>query len=231
LVTPEEIAGARFLDIGCGSGLSMLAATELGAGAVEGFDIDPNSVAATRTLFVRAQRPCAVQVGSVFDPPVKGGYDIVHSWGVLHHTGDMWQAIARAADLTRPGGLFIVALYRRTLACPAWRVEKRLYTRSPRWLQGVISGLYKAAFFTALTLTGRNPRAYIRDYHSRRGMSWRHDVHDWLGGYPYESVSPVELERFMVARGFHVIRRRVSPGGLGLFGSGCDEFVWKRNNG
>ena len=38
-------------------------------------------------------------------------FDIVYSWGVLHHTGDVWHAIENAASRVKPGGIFYIALY------------------------------------------------------------------------------------------------------------------------
>src|SRR5436305_9561344 len=40
----EEISGRSFLDVGCGSGLSSLAAVRCGASRVHSFDYDPASV-------------------------------------------------------------------------------------------------------------------------------------------------------------------------------------------
>ena len=124
LFADGELVNASFLDIGCGSGLSMLAAKELGAATVHGVDIDPNSVQASQSVLT-AHCPggdWSVRVKSVFDldPDRDGRYDIVHSWGVLHHTGDLWPAIKSAAALVKPGGLFAVALYRKTPMCGFW---------------------------------------------------------------------------------------------------------------
>jgi SAM-dependent methyltransferase len=232
LLPPDEITGASFLDIGCGSGLSMLAASALGAGQVEGIDIDPMSVEATRALFAKAGRPCRARVDSVFDlEPSPTGFDIVHSWGVLHHTGDMWAAIDRAAALVAPGGLLALALYRKTALCGAWTVEKKIYTGASPATQGMIAAAYKGLFGLGLLVSGRWPPRYFQDYRTHRGMNWRHDVHDWLGGYPYESVTPQALGAFLRPRGFELRRQFVKPGGLGLFGSACDEFVWRRASG
>jgi 2-polyprenyl-6-hydroxyphenyl methylase/3-demethylubiquinone-9 3-methyltransferase len=98
LVTPAEINGRQFLDIGSGSGLSALAAARMGAG-VCCTDIDPDSIEATRTLLGHHLPSDAwtAEVVSVFDLGDRK-YDIVHSWGVLHHTGDMWRAIEKAAQ-------------------------------------------------------------------------------------------------------------------------------------
>lgn len=226
-----ELNGCRFLDIGCGSGLSALAASQLGARNVTGIDLDPNSVAAARDLTARHGKggDLSFAVKSVFNLDGAEQYDIVYSWGVLHHTGAMWKAMEQAAAAVAPGGLFAIALYRRTPICQFWKVEKRLYTQAPPAVQRAMAAIFKAAFIAGLLAQGRNPRAYIANYRSARGMDWHHDVHDWLGGYPYESVEPNEVKAFFARQGFDPVRSfEHPPRALGIFGSHCDEFVARR---
>ena len=59
-------------------------------------------------------------------------------------------------------------------------------------------------------------------------MDFFHDVHDWLGGYPYESISFSEIKKFMKENNFKMIRSFQVKEQLGLFGTGCDEYVFKR---
>jgi SAM-dependent methyltransferase len=230
LFPADELRGRDFLDIGCGSGLSMLAALRLGARSVTGIDIDPNSVEAARVLLSRhaAANAWRADVASVFDyvPHRESTYDVVHSWGVLHHTGDMWPAVRKAAALVAPRGHLALALYRKTPLCGFWRVEKKIYSRSPKPVQAVIAAFYRGVYKLALMSTGRSPARYIRDYKSARGMSWMHDVHDWLGGYPYESVTPQEVYAVLAELGFGQVRAFEKSAAIqGLFGSHCDEFV------
>jgi 2-polyprenyl-6-hydroxyphenyl methylase/3-demethylubiquinone-9 3-methyltransferase len=228
---PEgEIRGSRFLDIGCGSGLSALAACRLGAEAVDAVDLDPQSVAATTALLgaFHPQGGWSVRQQSVFDlTAAKGGlYDIVYSWGVLHHTGHMGRAIDAAAAMAGPAGQLAIALYRRTPLCPLWRFEKRFYAHAGPVAQAVVRGLYKLVYRAGLAATGRNPARYIAGYKSARGMDWHHDVHDWLGGYPYESTDPTVVGAQLARLGFTL--RRVfehKAAALGFFGSHCDEYV------
>lgn len=235
LVPAEEINGRRMIDIGCGSGLSMLAALRLGARSVLGVDIDPRSVDAAKELLAR-HHPAgewSVRAASVFDltPDTDGQFDIVHSWGVLHHTGDLWGAIRRAAALVAPGGQLVIAIYRKTPLCGFWRREKRFYSRAGPLTQRIIRLLYQGGYCTALLATGRNPVRYVRDYKSARGMSWPHDTHDWLGGYPYESATPEEIVQCLNDLEFDTRRTHTKPAAArGLFGSHCDEFVFARRS-
>lgn len=55
-----------------------------------------------------------------------------------------------------------------------------------------------------------------------------HDVHDWMGGYPYESTTAAEVEAFMAQRGFELQKAvpwRVRLGGM--LGSGCSEYMFR----
>jgi 2-polyprenyl-6-hydroxyphenyl methylase/3-demethylubiquinone-9 3-methyltransferase len=58
-------------------------------------------------------------------------------------------------------------------------------------------------------------------------MDFSHDVHDWLGGYPYETALAAEVERKMTALGFKAERVFARPMSFGLLGSGCDEYVYR----
>lgn len=234
LVAPDEIEGKSFLDIGCGSGLSMLAALRLGAGTVTGVDIDEASVHTAQQLLEQrasdVREKWSTRVASVFDldPAVHGTFDVVHSWGVLHHTGDMARAIETAAQLVAPGGLYVLALYQKTRYCDLWRKEKRFYTSAPPVAQAMVRGVYKSAYLTGVAVSRRNPVTYVRDYGSDRGMDFHHDVHDWLGGYPYESVNPVELQADLARLGFEPVRTFIVPVRRGLLGTRCDEYVVRR---
>ena len=230
LLPRADIAGRRFLDIGCGSGLSALAALRLGARQVDALDVDAQSVAAADALLgtFAAGGAWTVRQKSVFDlsPARDGVYDIVHSWGVLHHTGDLWRALGCAAAMVAPNGRLVVALYRKTPLCPFWRCEKRLYAGAGPGAQRAARALYKTAFAAGLLATGRNPARYVRQYRSARGMDWHHDVHDWLGGYPYESTEPASVASFLARCGFALERSFVHrAAAAGLFGSHCDEYV------
>lgn len=232
LLARDSLAGLTFLDAGCGSGLFSLAALNLGAKSVTAVDIDEGCVRTTRDLLRRGAKSAdwkALRL-SVFDldPAVHGRFDIVYSWGVLHHTGDLRGALLKVAAMADDAGSVALALYRKTFLCRAWRMEKRLYSSSPAFLQRIVRALYKAVFVLGKLARGENPIAHIRNYRSRRGMSWAHDVHDWLGGFPYESIGPDDMAAWAAQAGYEIVASNLRPAGWGLMGTGCDEYVLRR---
>jgi 2-polyprenyl-6-hydroxyphenyl methylase/3-demethylubiquinone-9 3-methyltransferase len=230
---PCGLEGRTFLDIGCGSGLHSFAALSLGAAAVLAIDIDENSVSTTRALLGNRapNSKWDARIVSIFDARAGelGQFDVVYSWGVLHHTGDMWRAIDCATKFVSARGQFAIAIYSATACDTIWKAEKRFYSRAPRSLQFVIRQAYIAAFLTARTLQSwESPMNYVRSYPTRRGMSFSHDVHDWLGGYPYETATATEIHDRVCSMGFIEERSFRLPKTFGLFGSGCHEFVFQR---
>lgn len=201
-----SLTGKSFLDIGCGSGLHSLSAWRAGARPVFSFDYDPQSVAATTMLRKLAGDPpeWTVVRGSVLDKAFIDGIpraDVVYSWGVLHHTGAMWSAVANAASRLHDDSLFYIALYATEAfldPTPAqWLEVKRAYNRASlitkRWMD------WKYAWNHAIRdhlRAGKNPLTFIRAHKKARGMSYWHDVRDWLGGYPMEFAGNRETEQF-----------------------------------
>lgn len=229
----DDLRNKRFLDIGCGSGVHALAALRLGAREVVAIDIDPDSVRTTQSLLkARAQSACwRVRHASVFDLAQQslGTFDVVYSWGVLHHTGDMARAIHSAAALVGSGGEFALALYRKTICCDLWKREKRWYAAADADSQRTAERIYEHWFRLGLAATGRSLNSYIAGYQSIRGMDFHHDVRDWLGGWPYESISAAQVQRLMDSLGFERTKMFGKSGvGLGLFGVGCNEYVYRR---
>jgi 2-polyprenyl-6-hydroxyphenyl methylase/3-demethylubiquinone-9 3-methyltransferase len=231
-----DLRGKRFLDIGCGSGIHSLAALNLGASEVLAVDLDPQSVATAQSLLGRLAQGARYEVAqiSVFDldPSRFGTFDVVYSWGVLHHTGELHRAMHKAAAMVADRGMFLFALYRRTWACPFWKWEKGWYSRAAAGRQQTALKIYVFLFRIGLWATGRSLKRYMARYKAHRGMDYYHDVHDWLGGYPYESIFPDEVDALMKTTGFSQVRsfpisRRRKP--VKPFGSGCDEYVYRRD--
>jgi SAM-dependent methyltransferase len=231
-----RLDGKRFLDIGCGSGLHSLAALRLGAAEVVSIDIDPDSVETTQRV-LRCHAPeesWRVMKLSVFDMDRKelGEFDVVYSWGVLHHTGDLRRALALAASMVRSGGRFALALYRRTPFCWFWKLEKRWYAHGSPRSQKAARTAYLILFRLAFWLRFRSYKRYVAEYRGRRGMDFLHDIHDWMGGWPYESISPRQVDRLMLAHGLKVARSFARPWFVvEIFGAGCNEYLYSKAPG
>src|SRR5580704_11506779 len=225
----QDLRGKSFLDIGSGSGLFSLAARRLGA-RVQSFDYDPQSVACTtemRRRYFPDDQDWTVEQGSALDADYVaslGKFDIVYSWGVLHHTGNMWQALANAALPVTSGGRLFIALYNdQGTPSRRWTLVKRMYNRWPPAARFMLAvGVLIQQWWRRWTkdLLRLRPFATWRAYRDERGMSpWR-DLIDWVGGYPFEVSTPEQIFDFYRARGFTLIRLKTCAGTLG-----CNEFV------
>lgn len=228
----EDLAHKSFLDIGSGSGLFSLAARRLGA-RVHSFDYDPQSVACTRELkrrYFPGDADWTVEEGSILDRDyleTLGKFDIVYSWGVLHHTGAMWQALENASLPVADGGRLFIAIYNdQGGKSRRWRKVKQLYL-SGALGKNLVSALFIPYFvfggLAADLLRARNPVTRYTEYKRSRGMSRIHDWFDWLGGYPFEVARPEEIFEFYRDRGF-VLEKLITAGG----GLGNNQFVFAK---
>jgi SAM-dependent methyltransferase len=222
-----DLRGKRFLDIGFGQGIPLYLAQEAGAEVV-GIDLDPicaEALNATARFFPEEPRP-TVCIASILDDEfvarerASGDYDIVHSWGVLHHTGAMKHAFRNAAALVKENGVLIISIYNRHWTSPLWGSIKRLFNRLPPPLQeAAVSASYPLFYLRARRLNRPNEAA------DDRGMDLRHDVRDWLGGNPYEYASIPEVQRAIESHGFELVRSHPTKGF-----TGCNEFVFRKRH-
>lgn len=234
----DDLSGRTFLDIGCGSGLLSLAARRLGA-LVHSLDFDPSSVRCARELkrvYFPEDPAWTIEQASVLDAEHIGSlgkFDIVYSWGVLHHTGAMHQALANAALPVRDGGRLFVAIYNhQPRKSQRWTRIKKFYCSLPGFAKVPFTACMMAPREAKLLLrycVTLRPHKYLRlwnEYSRKRGMNRWHDYVDWLGGYPFETARPEEIVHFYRERGFYVEHLKTVGGG-----SGCNEFVLRKNAG
>ena len=231
----DSLEGRSFIDIGSGSGLFSLAARRLGA-RVHSFDYDPHSVACTAELrkrYFSNDSEWKVEEASVLDQKYLdslGTFDVVYSWGVLHHTGQMWKALENVHRLVAPGGKLFIALYNDTGSQSSrWKWLKKTYNRLPSVLRVpytlivIAPDEVKSLARSVLTL---NLGSYFKSwsqYDRRRGMNRWRDIVDWVGGHPYEVSTPDEIFDFYTARGF--VLTKLNCGRVGL---GCNQFVFRK---
>ncbi len=227
-----DLRGLTFVDIGSGSGLFPLAAPRLGA-RVQSIDFDPDSARCTQRLKEEAgadDEEWSIQEGSILDADLLARlprFDLVYSWGVLHHTGDLWRAMQNTVALVRPGGKLFIAIYNdQGKQSDRWRRVKKLYCSGVVGRILVLS-LFIPGFALRLLLLDlvklRNPVARYRAYRRKRGMSLYHDWIDWLGGYPFEVARPEDVLEFCRQRGF-TLERLKTAGGT----PGNNQFVFRR---
>jgi 2-polyprenyl-6-hydroxyphenyl methylase/3-demethylubiquinone-9 3-methyltransferase len=232
MLAVPDLAGKTFLDVGCGSGLFSLAAYRLGA-RVHSFDFDPKSAACARELrrrYAENDPHWVIEEASALDPAYLsrlGTFDVVYSWGVLHHTGSMWPALENIAPMVKPGGLLFIAIYNdQGTRSKRWTRVKQIYNRTPPGLRWAV--LWPTLLVTwgprfLIDLLSLRPFKRWRDYGRDRGMSPWHDHVDWIGGYPFEVAKPEEIFRFYRDRGFELVNLETCGGTVG-----CNQFVFRK---
>ncbi len=226
----DSLEGKSFLDIGSGSGLFSLAAKKMGA-KVHSLDFDPNSVGCTKELknrFFKNDPNWTIEEGSALDTKYissLGFFDIVYSWGVLHHTGNMYLALDNADLPVKNGGLLFIAIYNDQ------GKRSKLWTRIKKtYCSGFLGKMFILSIFLPYYLTRglvedllrfRNPYKRYRDYKKQRGMQMIYDWYDWLGGLPFEVASVKQLFHFYQKKKY-ILQNIIT-------GPGMNQLVFKKN--
>ncbi len=227
----ESLKNKTFIDIGCGSGLFSYCAYVLGAKKVVSIDIDEDAIQCCQILKEKAGNPANWKIihGSILDETLVSSlqkYDIVYSFGVLHHTGNMWKALQNTIELVNDNGYLYLALYnykRGINGSKTWLMIKKVYNKSPKILKNVYFFVYAYAVTMYMLFKFKNPMKEIKYYHTNRGMNFWTDLRDWIGGYPYEYASREEVINFLNKHTRHCELLYLKPND----GLGNNVFVFK----
>ncbi len=220
-----------FLDIGCGSGLFSLSAAKLGA-KVFSIDFDPKSVECARFLkrkFNISNDVWKIEQESVLNTKYFMGlpkFDVVYSWGVLHHTGNLELALENAIIPVKDNGILFISIYNdQGRKSRFWLKIKKLY--NSLFVGKVAVTIFFYSYYAIIGFVKdmvmlKNPLKRYKDYKRKRGMSMTHDWKDWLGGLPFEVASPEYIVDFYLSRGFTLKKIRTTNS------LGCNQFVFKK---
>jgi 2-polyprenyl-3-methyl-5-hydroxy-6-metoxy-1,4-benzoquinol methylase len=223
----SDLHGKTFLDVGCGSGLFSIAAATLGAKKILAFDADPQCIATSQNLLEKVCQwdssiksdKIEFKTASILDESLDvGRWDIVYSWGVLHHTGNMYKAFEVVSKLVADNGMLVIAIYNKHFTSRFWKIIKYTYVKSPKFIRKLM---------VFLTLLVKLPAVFIisrqNPFKKMRGMQYYADIVDWVGGYPYEYASPDEITGFFEQRGF-TLKKFIKTSGF----TGCNQFVFEK---
>ena len=107
-------AGKDVLEIGVGMGADHLEWAKAHPRSLQGIDLTPRAVEiASERLRLFGFEP-RIQVGDAEQLPFADrSFDIVYSWGVLHHSPDTPRAVQEVFRVLRPGGRALVMVYQK----------------------------------------------------------------------------------------------------------------------
>ncbi len=227
-----DLDGKNIIDIGSGSGLFSFSMYLLGAKEITSMDIDPFSIKCANFLRsnIKNQTKWKIIHESILNKKFisqLGKYDIVYSWGVLHHTGKMWEAIRNSATLVRKNGLFYIAIYNKTRFSDFWLKIKIFYNLLPFMGKVMVDYGYFIIYYLLYPLfLIENPFRLLKSYQDNRGMNPIIDIRDWLGGYPFEYATFDEIVNYVkkLKGNYELIKYKRYQG------STNNLYLFRRNN-
>ncbi len=129
--------GKKVLEVGCGCGIDLIQFARAGA-EIYGIDLSHYSVELTRKCLELYGLQAEVKQGDGRHLPFSSDYfDLVYSWGMLHHSPQPSKAVEEIYRVLKPGGYIKAMVYYHN--SPAWL---------PLWLK---YALLKGRIFTSLS--------------------------------------------------------------------------------
>jgi ubiquinone/menaquinone biosynthesis C-methylase UbiE len=132
----DGYAGKKILEVGVGQGTDLLQFAKGGA-KTHGIDITPRHLElATRNFSVHGL-PCDLRYAAAAAIPYEQDtFDVVYSFGVLHHTDDIERCIAECHRVLKPGGEFTLGVYNRFSLFHAYTILVNGILRGGLWRFG-----------------------------------------------------------------------------------------------
>ena len=201
------LKGKNVIDIGCGSGLHSL---NLGrySKSITSLDVDENCIKSTKLLKEKYSQKYNINNWEIIHKSILDSdviklpkYDIVYSWGVLHHTGNMWQAIDNAAKLCKDNGILFITLYSAYEVYFPTLIYKLKFNNASKF--------QKIKMISDRVMLAKH-RQKDNEHWNRltsRGMNVYNDIVDWCGGYPYEVATTELICKYLEPKGFKIIKK------------------------
>jgi SAM-dependent methyltransferase len=195
---PEELRGARVLDVGCGAGRFTEIALSSGAQVVS---LDYSSAVEACRANNASHGQLDVVRGDIYHLPFKPGtFDFVYCLGVLQHTPDVERAFHCLLPPLRPGGRLAVDVYERrwTSFLAGRRWARPITTRMNRHrLYGLVERFVPRLLPLTIAIgripvVGRKARRIlpIADYDGILPLS-RDQLTEWAILDTYDMLAPV----------------------------------------
>ena len=226
-----NLKNRSFIDIGSGSGLSSLAAKQLGAKVVS-IDVDTECIECTKFLknkFYKDSKDWDIKKLSILNTKnikIMNKFDYVYSWGVLHHTGNLKKALKNTESLCGKNGFIHLALYNdQGRKSKRWKIIKKMYIKNNFIVKKLIELIFFPFFLLKPFLQSLlSPILKNNNRIRKRGMTHYISMVDWLGGYPFETSKPEEIFNFFTNKNYTLISLYTCGPG-----HGCNEFLFKKN--
>jgi SAM-dependent methyltransferase/uncharacterized protein YbaR (Trm112 family) len=208
-MTREQLLGKIVLDAGCGNGSFSRGLNQFGCEVVA-IDVSQSVRAAYKKFCTKGNDPTHFVQGDLMNPPFKhGAFDVIFSFGVLHHNPDTREALQAIAKSLKPTGRIFIWVYRHLpgISHKFKELFRRTISPMPSGMKQMVVALWlpqamlRQYFRTALGQNSAKDRLKWRerfilllDQYTPR-WRWEHtpdEVKGWYGELGYDQIEQTE---------------------------------------